>query len=57
MSRRRSGRDDLPSRLAGGGDDDSVVQVLGANGRVIAQSNGIRGRTPIASVAAVGSAT
>lgn len=50
-----AGRADLPSRLAGGGDDDSVVQVLGTNGRVIAQSNGIRGRTPIASVTAVGS--
>jgi heavy metal sensor kinase len=50
-----AGRDELPSRLAGGGDDDTVVQALSATGRVIAQSSGIRGRAPIESVAEVGS--
>ena len=45
-----AGRNDLPSRLAGGTDDDTVVQAVSATGRVIAQSNGIRGDAPIASV-------
>jgi signal transduction histidine kinase len=40
----------LPQRLAGGIDDDTVAQALDRSGRVIAQSNGIRGNQPIASL-------
>jgi signal transduction histidine kinase len=40
----------LPQRLAGGIDDDTVAQALNRSGRVIAQSNGIRGDQPIADI-------
>ncbi len=44
---------DLPDRLAGGVDDDTVAQAVDAGGRVVAQSNGIRGNTPLAPIADV----
>lgn len=40
----------LPQRLAGGIHDDTVAQAIAGNGRVIAQSMGIRGTRPIAPI-------
>jgi signal transduction histidine kinase len=43
----------LPARLTGGFDDNSVAQAVNRSGRVVAQSNGIRGHAPIAAIADV----